>query len=255
MIKLSEIINILESSMPFSIKEEWDNVGLMLGDTSAKIENVLVALDCTKEVINEAIEKKADLIITHHPFIFGSLKNIDYNTSMGRKIKALIKNDINVVSCHTNFDKMANGTSGTVAKLLDLSGIENLTDEEFSLGKTGLTEPVTLKEFVCLVKEKLNVNAIKYVGDDSKLIKKVAVVSGSGSEFIFDAIAAGADVFITSEIKHHIAIEGIENDIALIDAGHFETENSALETFVDLLKDKVSKIEISEKYRELFKTV
>ena len=96
-----------------------------------------------------------NLIITHHPFIFGSLKSIDFNISMGRKIKTLIKNDINVVSCHTNFDKVINGTSDTVANMLGLTDIKNLTNEEFSLGKMGVTNPVKLKDFVVFVKEKL----------------------------------------------------------------------------------------------------
>lgn len=253
--KLSEIIDILETNMPFSLKEEWDNIGLMIGDTDSEISSVLIALDCTQSVVSEAIEKKVDLIITHHPLIFGGVSNVDFKTPLGRKIKEIIKNDINVVSCHTNFDKAPGGTSDTVAKLLNLENVENLTSDEYSLGKTGVIKPVTLKEFVGIVKEKLNVSAVKYVGCDEKIIKKVAIVSGSGSEFYKDALNTGSDVLITSEIKHHIAIEGQELGLALVDAGHFETENISLGTFVKILSDRGIKAELSEKYNKLFKTV
>lgn len=250
--KLKEIINILELTVPSYLKEEWDNVGLIIGDREAEIKKILVALDCTKSVVFEAINKNADLIITHHPLIFEGIKNIDFNTSMGYKIKQLINNNINLVSLHTNFDKVNGGTSDTIAKILGIYDVKNLTEEEFSLGKIGSINPMTLEEFLNKVKDNLNLKNIKYIGNNDKIINKVAVVSGAGADFLYEAKKMGADCLVTSEVKHHIGIDALENDIAIIDAGHFETENVAMKTFIDLLKDLPAEVIMSETYTHLF---
>ena len=255
MTKLKEITDILEINVPSFLKEEWDNVGLIIGNTDKEIKKIILALDCTENVVKEAISKNADLIITHHPLIFESIKNIDYNTSLGRKIKLLVSNDISLVSLHTNFDKINGGTSDTVAKLLGLCEIKNLTCDEFSLGKIGNINTVSLEEFAKNVKEKLNLKSLKYIGDNEKKINSVAVVSGSGADFLYDAKKMGADCLVTSEVKHHIAIDAYENDIAIIDVGHFETENVAMKTFCEILKDLPVEILISETYTELFKYI
>lgn len=250
--KLKEIIDILELAVPAYIKEEWDNIGLIIGDREAEIKKVIVALDCTESVVLEAVSKNADLIITHHPLIFEAVKNIDFNTSLGNKIKKLIINNINLVSLHTNFDKVVGGTSDTVSKFLELSDIKNLTDDEFSLGKIGNINSLTLEEFALKVKDKLNLKSLKYIGDNSKIINKVAVVSGSGADFLYEAKKMGADCLVTSEVKHHIGIDALENDIAIIDAGHFETENVAMKTFCEILKDLPIDVSLSESYTHLF---
>lgn len=253
MAKLYEIIDLLNKNIPFDIKEEWDNVGLIIGDRNKEINKILIALDCTYDVLLEAIKIDADLIITHHPLIFGGIKNIDFNTPLGIKIRELIRSEIDLISLHTNFDKVENGTSDTLSKILGLKNIQNLTDDEFSLGKIGETDPVSLKAFISFVKEKLNLDFVKYIGNDEKVIKKVAVVSGSGCEFYIDAKQQGADLLITSEIKHHIGIEAMESDIALIDAGHFETENVALKTLKNMLEELVPDTRLSQDYTKLFK--
>ena len=250
--KLKEIIDILELTVPAYLKEEWDNIGLIIGDREAEIKKVIVALDCTESVILEAVSKNADLIITHHPLIFEAVKNIDFNTSLGNKIKKLITNNINLVSLHTNFDKVVGGTSDTVSEFLELSDMKNLTDDEFSLGKIGNINSLTLEEFALKVKDKLNLKSLKYIGDNSKIINKVAVVSGSGADFLYEAKKMGADCLVTSEVKHHIAIDALENDIAIIDAGHFETENIAMKTFCEILKDLPIDVSLSESYTHLF---
>lgn len=254
---LKTYLSTLCEYAPLHIKEEWDNVGLMCGDEKSEIKGIIISLDLTLSVIDEAIENECNLIITHHPLIFGGIDVIDYNTPMGKKIKKLIKNDINVISMHTNLDKAKGGVNDTLCEKLGLSDIKNLTDEDFSIGRAGVLEKeTTLKDFVLSVKEKLGTKGIKYVGNDERKIKKVAVVSGSGSEFYMDAIKCGADVFITSEIKHHIAIDTLERDFAIIDAGHFETENIITEKIKYYLSEKYDvKILTSQSYNELFKEV
>ena len=251
---LYEIYNAFEIKIPSSIKEGWDNVGLIVGDLNCEINGAIVALDCTMNVIDEAISKNANLIITHHPFIFDGVKNIDFSSPFGKKLEKLIKNNINVLSLHTNFDKASMGTGDILSNTLGLTNIKNLTEDEFSLGKVGEISPCTLKELLNLVKDKLNLSSVKYVGNDDAIVKKVALVPGSGSEFYIDAYKNNADVFITAEVKHHIGIECMELGMAIVDAGHFETENISLITLKEIA-EKFVKTEISESYKKLFKYI
>ncbi len=252
MLKLKEIREIIEGNMPLSIQENWDNSGLIVGNEDAVISKVLISLDVTDCVIDEAVNTGANLIISHHPLIFDGIKNIDYSTPLGNRIRKLIKNDINVLSYHTNFDKVSGGTTDTICRLLNLKNVTNISSEEFSFCKIGEVSSVPLKEFISFLKNSLNLGNIKYVGCDNKLINKVAVVSGAGSEFYKDAYDFGADVFVTSEVKHHIAIDCMELGMAIIDAGHFETEKPAMESLYKLLQDKIE-VFLTKEYNELFK--
>lgn len=257
MLDVRTVFDALEWLAPCGTKEEWDNVGLMVGSLSSQIKGILIALDCTEGVINEAVESGANLIITHHPFIFNPVNKIDYDNLIGEKIRKLIKNDINVISMHTNLDKAIGGVNDTLCQAIDLYNIENITDEQLSLGRIGeLKKSMTLKDFAGYVKQKLNAPVVKYIGSDEKLIKKVAVVSGSGSEFYGEAIRKNADVFLTSEVKHNIAVEVMDKDFAIIDAGHFETENVITEKLKMFLQEKFDvNISVSKSYIRLFKEV
>ena len=158
---------------------------------------------------------------------------------------------------HTNLDKADGGVNDVLIKKIGGINIEKLNEEEYSLGRIAdLKEETTLLEFVEKVKEQLNVCGIKYIGDDDKKIKRIAVVSGSGSEFYIDGVKNNADVFITSEVKHHIALEVKELDFAIIDAGHFETENIILNEIYEKLNVKTDcEIIISKCLTEVFKTL
>lgn len=255
--KVNEIFNILNEYAPLEIAEEWDNVGLIIGNKNNDVNKILLALDCTLDVVKEAVSSKCNLIITHHPLIFSGIKTIHSETPLGKKLELLIKNDISVISMHTNLDKADGGVNDVLIKKIGGINIEKLNEEEYSLGRIAdLKEETTLLEFVEKVKEQLNVCGIKYIGDDDKKIKRIAVVSGSGSEFYIDGVKNNADVFITSEVKHHIALEVKELDFAIIDAGHFETENIILNEIYEKLNVKTDcEIIISKCLTEVFKTL
>lgn len=230
-VRCNDIINIMEEYAKPSCAESWDNVGLMIGDENKVIKKILVALDINDEVIDEAIENKCDMIITHHPFIFKGIKSITTNDVLGKRIIKLIKNEISVYSAHTNLDIARNGTNDTFANLLNLKNIENLfppkQNEEYGLGRTGeLNETIKFSELIEKVKEVLGLEKIVVCGELNKNIKKVGICTGAAGEvdFIKQAINLNCDAYITGDLKYHNSQFGKDNGICLIDATHYASE-------------------------------
>jgi len=240
--EISKVINFLEEIAPVKLSENWDNVGLLVGDFEREIFKVLICLDVTNEVVQEAISEGVDLIISHHPVIFSGIKAITNASVLGKKILDCIKNDIALYAMHTNFDIAEGGTNDILFDLLELYQKENMSDLDdqvgYSIGRIGeLWEAMPLKEFAKAVKQKLNLEAINYVGDDDQIIKRVAVCTGSGIKYYNDAIEKQADVFITSDIGHHQAMDAIEMGISLIDATHYATEFIMVKNIKDKLQN------------------
>jgi len=241
--KLKDVISKLESEYPITLKESWDNCGLMVGNLDSIVSKVLITLDVTDSVIDEAIKKETELIISHHPLIFKPLKNITTDTKLGEKIHKLIHNNISVYSMHTNLDIAEGGLNDYIFKLLNVKDIKKISDEEYGnefvrYGK--LDDEYSLDEFVCLVKKKLKLKNLSVISNKmSKKIKKVAVCTGSGGSFISVAQKLGVDCYITGDIKYHEALSCIEDNFTVIDAGHFGTEIIVMDLLQDFLKDKL----------------
>ncbi len=236
----NDIIKKLEQTAPKELCCEWDNVGIMSGDGSKSVSTVLVALDCTENVIDEAIAKGADMIITHHPFIFKSIKNLDYSNPLSRRIAKVIKNDLLVYSAHTNLDIADYGTNYTLAKLLELENTKGLVPmgEGAYMGRIGeLREEMTFSELIAFVKDKLCAEYITVNGDMPRSIKKVALCTGAGADYDFLLCAKnmGADAYITGDVGYHDAQNAENMDICLIDATHYLTEVIVVRTLCDLL--------------------
>ncbi len=238
---LKEIIKIFEEKFPLENKEEWDNVGLMVGDREADIKKAYVCLDVTPKAVEFATANGCNLIITHHPFIMPALLNIDYKNEKSAMIRDIIKNDINVYSMHTNYDSSIGGINDILAGLLEL---ENYTPEEAQIFRKGvLKNEITLGEFVKKVKSILNIKNVICCGDTDKKVKTVGICSGGGGSVIMDAYPC--DVFFTGEAKYHEFQNALANGVSVVAAGHFETENVALFKIRDILKD--NNIEVIEK--------
>lgn len=233
--RLSEIVEIMENIAPPSLAEEWDNVGVMVGLPDAEISKILVSLDLRDSVLNEAIEKNADLIITHHPLIFKPLKNIT-----SPLLHKIIRNNICVYSAHTNLDVAANGVNDILAELLNISNAKQ--EKVIQYGKV---EPNSLAFYVEKVKSGLNVSYVKIIGDKNKIISKIAVVGGSGGDFINDAKNFDCDLLVTGEVSYHDALLANELDLALIIAGHFEIENPVIYKLTEMLKERLPDVEVT----------
>ena len=220
----------MEVLAPSFLKESYDNVGLMVGTEEKKVKKVLLALDCTKEVIEEAKENNVDLIITHHPLIFKKPSRIIREDLQGWKIIELIKNDISLYSSHTNLDAVKGGINEELVRVLGFKNsklIENNNIkgyEEAGIGRiVELEEKILVEDIINLIKEKLEVKNLRAV-IASKEIKKIALINGSGQDFFSKALALGVDCIITGDTTYHFASDYKEMGVTIIDAGHFSTE-------------------------------
>lgn len=218
--KIEDYYKAIDSFAPFSEAETWDNVGLLVGSPKTEVTAALVALDLTADTLNEAKELDASLIITHHPVIYPSIKQIGGESLLHRAIRE----NIAVISAHTNYDKAENGVNAALAAILELNDIRVLESGAFPrLGRIGkLANPMTPDEFAAFIKEILNVKCVKYTS--GSLVTNAAVCGGSCAELWQDALRSGAQALVTAEVKHHLFLAAREADFTLIDAGHFSTE-------------------------------
>lgn len=259
---LNDFIKVMETIAPTNLKEDFDNVGLMVGDRNKEISKVLIALDCTNDVIEEAKELKVDLILTHHPLIFKKPKSITTDTLLGTKIIKLIKNDINLYSAHTNWDSAPNGINDTIVKILGMKSeliMDKVTDDA-GIGRIiSLEKSMSLEELIDITKKGLNATNLRYVGNLDEKILKVAVINGSGQSYLEQARVLGAQLVITGDTSYHFASDYKEMGMSIIDIGHFNSEwpvlievSKRVENEVKKLDNKVEFI-ISNKSEDPFK--
>lgn len=231
---VSEIYELINSFAPFDRQESWDNSGILTGDKNSEAASIMLCLDITKAVALEAVEKEVSLVISHHPVIFSPLKSLDNNDPA----VILASHGIASICMHTSFDLARGGLNDLLIKKLDFDAVPDLAiDRETGLGRVAvLDKPCTVKELSQFVKERLKCSFIRFNLAD-KTVKKVGVISGSGSGYFKEAQDIGCDALITGDVKHSAFIEAENSGFALIDAGHFYTENIITEFLYERLKD------------------
>lgn len=229
MATVKDIYSFIDSIAPFNTAEEWDNPGLLVGDENKTVNKIIFALDCTEDVINQAISCGADLIVTHHPVIFKPLSEV---TADGLVYK-LIKNDLSIICAHTNYDKAINGVNDVLCNAVELENVEHIDGACLNIGE--LTNKMNSNEFAQFVKSKLN-GAVRFNNVD-KIIKKVAVCGGSGSDYLSLAKSLNCDALLTGDGSHHSFLDADEMNVLLVCAGHFETENISVKPLAEKLKD------------------
>lgn len=233
-----DIADIIERAFPKEYAEEWDNVGLLVGSRDADVKKVLLTLDVTPFVADEAIASGADMIVSHHPIMFSPVNRITDDTAEGKMLIKLIKNGISVYAAHTNLDKGAGGINDYLSCLFGLSDTEVVlkTDAEgVGLGRVGtLPKPLTARELAQLVKEKLS-SPVRLSGDGDKVVSRIAIGSGASDDIIPTASEMGADAVITGDCKYHRNQGYTELGTVVIDAGHYPTEICSIDIFEKLL--------------------
>jgi dinuclear metal center YbgI/SA1388 family protein len=230
---VNDLVELLEELMPSNLAEDWDNVGLMVGRKGKTVKRILLALDLSKEVVEQAIAQKIDMIITHHPAIFKKLKRVVDNDWQQDLLLTLMENGIAVYSAHTNLDCVSTGVNDVLAKLLKLEDADILDDSN-GLGRIGCVEKMTLTDYAQFVKTALKADYV-IVGDAGKQVHKVAVCGGAGSDLIDLALAKGADTLVTGDVKYHSAQQAVFSGLNIIDAGHQPTELPVLDKLADRL--------------------
>lgn len=242
---LEKLEKEIESRYPRRNAEEWDNVGLIIGDKNQEITGIVLTVDVDMQSIEIAIREGANLIISHHPMIFTGIKKIDYSSTYGRKIKKIIQNNINVYSLHTNIDSTIGGLNDYILSEIGVSNSKILCkgkNEDFGIGRYyKLEESVTIEEYVEKIKNLLKLEEVKlYLGNDGlKKCHKVALINGSGAEMWKSAKFYGCNLLITSDVKYHVAFDAVEEGLSILDIGHYESEK----LFIKLLEKKLKEID------------
>ena len=253
--KISDILSIIESNYPTSLAYEWDNPGLILGDADREIKKILVSLDVTEDVLEEAIANNADMILSHHPFIFSEIKQINTSSKTGRILLKAAENKIALAAAHTNMDSAEDGINARLCRILDITNEKTIEENEkypgLGIGRIGKIEKQTLKEFLKKVKNALNTPYLRYSGDTEQIIETAAVGSGSCSEIIPEAIKKGADVIITGDLKYHTCLDYASKSFSIIDAGHFPTEKIATDMFCEILDNSGAEV-IKSSQKDIF---
>lgn len=232
---IKDIIAKLDLEAPFNLAEEWDNVGLLVGNPEQQVRSILIGLDPTTELLEEAITQKADTILTHHPVIFKPLACIDTAQPEGKVLQLALRHNISIIACHTNLDSAEAGVSDILAERLGVCRLQPIipagTDNPSAgLGRIGqLDPPVDTMEFLSRVMNVLDLPTLQVAGTLPDRVQTVAVCGGSGSEFAGAALAKGADIYITAELKHNIARWTEERNFCVVDGTHYATEKPAVE--------------------------
>ena len=229
---------------PLQWQEDYDNAGLQVGDMNRETHKALIALDVTEALVDEAIAKSCDLIISHHPLIFKGLKHLTPQTYIERVVMKAIKHDVAIVSMHTNLDNSYLGVSRMLADRLGLTRLQLLQPSAYApelcgAGMIGeLADPLEENTFLALVAEQIGSPFLRHSALTGRKIRRVALCGGSGTPFLSDALAHQVDAYLTADIKYHDFFVP-ENRLLLIDGGHFETEQFTKELIKDLIQKKI----------------
>ncbi len=248
--KLEAFIPLVETTAPPCLAESWDNPGLLIEPEQREITKVLVALDCTLPVVQEAAQVGAQLVLSHHPLFFQPVRRIHYSLADTAPAWHLIRHGVGLYAAHTNLDSALGGVNDVLAQMLGLDQVrpllqpgEALSELTQSIGRVGeLPQPLSLQAFAAFVQRELHTTAL-FAGDPLQTIRRVAVLGGSGGDFLPQAKAAQADVLVTGEAKHHQGLEAHAMGVALIQAGHYETERPVLELWIKGLQLALKRVQ------------
>ncbi len=262
MLRIHEIVSAFEAVAPLALQESYDNSGLIVGDRDAEVTRALLCLDCTEAVVDEAIGKGCDLIIAHHPIVFGGLKRFTGGDYVQRTVIKAIQNNIAIYACHTNLDNvLRGGVNERIAQQLgfdvervlrpiatdfgSFASSSGVVDSEvFRTAGAGvlcnLQKPMNVLDFLQHVKERMGAEVVKYTKCDIEVVGKLAICGGAGSFLIGDALRAGADAFITSDVKYHEFFDA-QGKMLLCDIGHYESEKYTIDLFSNILSAKFPK--------------
>ncbi len=251
MAKVKEIRDFYDSIAPFYMKFDFDNIGHLVGFSEAEVTKVLIALDITDDVVDEAVKMGAQLIVSHHPLIFEALKRVTDDDLKGRKVVKMIQNGISAICLHTNMDSAEGGVNDALmnalgAKVtgpLDPHGAHE-DGKPYGISRVGeLPEAMELEDFLKMIRESLSANGLRYVSGGKK-VKKIACCGGAGAGDMLKALACGCDTYVTADLKYDHFLNAKELGLNLIDADHFCTENVVVPVLYEKLKERWPEMDV-----------
>lgn len=249
MTTISDVCRFLESFAPKHLAEDWDNVGLLVGDPDGSVQRVMTCLTVTPESAQEAIDRRAELIVSHHPLPFRPLKRLTTENTSAKLLWDLIRAGISIYSPHTGFDSASEGINQELASRIGLNDVEPLVpdvDDPNSLGagRIGKIDGQTLEGMVAHIKQQFQLPGLQVAGEMERSVSRVAVACGSGGSFLENARVAGCDTFVTGETTFHTCLEARANNISLILLGHFSSERFAVESLAQRLAKDLPDLDI-----------
>lgn len=259
---LDRVCQALAAIAPLRLAESWDNVGLLVGDRATRAERVMTCLTITPDVVEEAIERRVDLIVAHHPLPFKPVARITTDSIPGQMLWRLIGAKVAVYSAHTAFDSAATGINQAWAEVIGLTSIQPLTAIETAsaasvlnssegAGRRGkLTEPICLHALIDLVTKVVAAPSIRWVGDSERMVSKIAFACGSGGGFLPAARRHGVDVLVTGEATFHTCLDARSSGLALVLVGHYHSERFAMERLATKLADEFAELKVWASERE-----
>ncbi|MEW5734710.1 MAG: Nif3-like dinuclear metal center hexameric protein [Thermodesulfobacteriota bacterium] len=253
---VAEIMSVLEKLAPESLAEEWDNVGLAVGDPGAKVTKLWVALDPLPEVVAAAVNDGAQMLLTHHPLIFTPIRNLRFNDPLADTIRLAVTSNLAVACAHTNLDRAAGGVNDVLADRLGLSGQSPLdpemaipacissdsSDDLRPMGWVGeLPSPMKLAELARFVRQRLDAPWVRFSGHPEAIVGIVAVCGGSGSSLLHHFFRSRATAFISGDFRYHDARNAQARGRTLVDIGHFASERLVVPALAQMLRDRFTK--------------
>lgn len=252
---LSDVLETLERRFPVSGAEAWDAPGLVVGDPAARVTRIHLAVDAVAATVDEAIAVGAELLLVHHPLLLRGVTTVAESTAKGALIARLIRSECALFAAHTNADVVETGTSARLAELLGVLDAAPVVSGEpgRGLGRVGrLSAPITLAEFAQRVADALPATAtgVRFAGDPGRLVTTVAVCGGAGDSLLGEPAVRSADVYVTSDLRHHPASEALETAAiaggpALIDTAHWASESLWLDVLADELRGDHPDVEVT----------
>ena len=244
--KIKEITDAIERFAPLALQEEYDNAGLVVGDPEREVGRALLAVDVTEEVLAEAEQEGCDLVVTHHPIVFHPLKRLNEADYVQRCVARAVRRDIALYACHTNLDSADGGMSFRLGQLLGLQNMRTLKPNPETVPESGFGIVGELPgrarptlEFLRETKRLLNCDAIRYSALCRETVSRIALCTGAGASMIEDAVAAGADLYLSSDFKYNDFYTP-DGRIVAADVGHFESEYCAIALLHDIITKKIA---------------
>ena len=240
--KIKEVLSALERFAPLPLQESWDNAGLQVGLTETEVSGALLCLDVNERIVDEAIRKGCNLIVSHHPLLFRGLKTISDLTDVQRTVMKAIENRLCVISMHTNMDNAKGGVNYRIARKLELKDVEFFASKqvdgiEAGSGVVGkLSEPMAADDFILKVKKTFGVECAMCNELLRRPVSKVAICGGAGDFLLDEALKTGADAFITGEMHYHQYF-GYEQQIQICVIGHYQSEQFTSEVFQEIIQE------------------